>query len=912
MIDVHNERISRFYVQNIMKHVKIVKFSFIYNQLFLVWNDFDLKFRMQISKFKFHIEIFTFFELLNDKVNIWKNMIIFRRNANNVESVNADKINKSISKSNRERQNDFQQSFDANDFSFSYLWSSPDYNFYQYQNNVYNRSQKYQYSFSNEQNLNRSIFAVFVLSTSVFKQSLRIIFENAFDFKKSTNKSQTNIEKYNNRKNKTRTYVTNESKKKNMIFDNFQQKKNEYYFVNDDVNYYDSNHREFYEKNETSINFIVIRKFQFRCRRCKQIFSFNNILHNHFRVDCHSSKIKNVEIYFVNDFNFNFSTVDNLFIIDVTKDFDTTSSTNSTIIRFTIDFFTDVDIDYDFKNWNYVKTKTFLLSNVSSTNVCLDSDAKVSLIDRIFLKLQTFDLAIRIMTSSFKMRNLDIRRHETWKYAIVDVHLFELKNDKKIIFIFRRKLHLIDDLKINMLIDNDIMKSKQIVSNIVKKSIFVNTIDVILILKTRSFKNVIHRSVHLRKTTIVFSHSKMIVSVNHINFSISKNFLFESTNDLNIFMYVHVIDASTISIIVRNDKNVSIKISRNFRLKRMFEIDFSNVFHIFSNENVKHLIVKSIKFIHRNDWFKKLIFVCVIAYVVVATISFDVINLDVTIISVASIISLIMSFTSLIISTELKKSFVINFSSSKIVLFNEIIIYNFEIANFFVKIVKKFSLFWQNIDFAKLSKENWMRIFLKSDWKIKISEKIKIYSLKTKNRELMNRTFDEFHEFDKMNWTNQSIFFSYSVFVIWKTMNEKRKNKTIIDIKNLNAIIQFDAYSLSLQFDIIVFVKKCFYIFVIDCSTFFYQWRIHFSDRHKLTVVSHRDQKIFNVTIMNYKNSSAYVQRQINRLLKHMRPFVKTYVDDIVIFSKTKKKTSTSFTSNLWNTDRKQYFHQIN
>ena len=135
-----------------------------------------------------------------------------------------------------------------------------------------------------------------------------------------------------------------------MIFDNFQQKKDEYYFVNDDVNYYDSNHREFYEKNETSINFIVIRKFQFRCRRCKQIFSFNNILHNHFRVDCHSSKIKNVEIYFVNDFNFNFLIVDNFFIIDVTKDFDTTFSANSTIIRFTIDFFIDVDIDYDFKN----------------------------------------------------------------------------------------------------------------------------------------------------------------------------------------------------------------------------------------------------------------------------------------------------------------------------------------------------------------------------------------------------------------------------------------------------------------------------------------------------------------------------------------------------------------------------------
>ena len=47
-------------------------------------------------------------------------MIIFRRNVNNVKNFNIDKINKSINKSNRERQNDFQQFFDVDDFSFFY------------------------------------------------------------------------------------------------------------------------------------------------------------------------------------------------------------------------------------------------------------------------------------------------------------------------------------------------------------------------------------------------------------------------------------------------------------------------------------------------------------------------------------------------------------------------------------------------------------------------------------------------------------------------------------------------------------------------------------------------------------------------------------------------------------------------
>ena len=38
---------------------------------------------------------------------------------------------------------------------------------------------------------------------------------------------------------------------------------------------------------------------------------------------------------------------------------------------------------------------------------------------------------------------------------------------------------------------------------------------------------------------------------------------------------------------------------------------------------------------------------------------------------------------------------------------------------------------------------------------------------------------------------------------------------------------------------------------------------------------------------MNYYNLSVYVQRQIDRLLRLFKKFVKDYVDDIVIFSRT-------------------------
>ena len=41
---------------------------------------------------------------------------------------------------------------------------------------------------------------------------------------------------------------------------------------------------------------------------------------------------------------------------------------------------------------------------------------------------------------------------------------------------------------------------------------------------------------------------------------------------------------------------------------------------------------------------------------------------------------------------------------------------------------------------------------------------------------------------------------------------------------------------------------------------------------------------------MRYKNSSTYVQRQINRLLRVYRRFARIYIDNIVIFFRTLKK----------------------
>ena len=473
-----------------------------------------------------------------------------------------------------------------------------------------------------------------------------------------------------------------------------------------------------------------------------------------------------------------------------------------------------------------------------------------------------------------------------------------------------------------MLLNNDIIESKQIVFDVTKKSVLIDSIDVFIILNVRSSKTIVQRLIHLRKTIVVSSHAELTISIHNVNLSKNRNFLFESDDDIELNIYVYMINAIITIILIRNDKNVSIKISKNYRFEHVIEIDFFNVFHIEEFENVKHLIIKKFKFIHQIDWFKKFISVCVVVYVVTTTVIFD--DVDSIASSIISIIrtnifinfavSTIISFTisykshntlqisdasrssqKQIFSIDLKQSFTNSIISVEIIMLNDVIIYRSKEIDNFVKIIKNFSTFWHDTEFVAMSKDNWMRIFLKFDWENRVSNKIKVYSLKIKNKQLINDTFDEFHRIDKLFWINEFTSFSYSMFCVWKNVDNERKRRVVINIRNFNVITQSNVYFLFLQDDIFTLMRSCQYIFVINCFVFFYQWKIHFIDRHKLIVINHCDQKNFNVAIMKYKNSSTYVQRQIDRLLRKQKKYVRVYVNDIVIFFNIKKKHEVHF-----------------
>ena len=171
----------------------------------------------------------------------------------------------------------------------------------------------------------------------------------------------------------------------------------------------------------------------------------------------------------------------------------------------------------------------------------------------------------------------------------------------------------------------------------------------------------------------------------------------------------------------------------------------------------------------------------------------------------------------------------------------------------------------------------------------------KFYSLSKRNQKFVDKKFDKLHNQIKMSWIIEATSHKYSIFVIWRTIQlfdkkSKRKKRAIIDIRELNKITKSNNYFMQLQFDITSIVQNCLYITIVNYSEFFYQWRVRVSDRSKLIVISHRDNEHFNIIVMNFRNSSIYVQRKIDQLLREYRVFARIYVNDVIIFNKILKK----------------------
>ena len=147
-------------------------------------------------------------------------------------------------------------------------------------------------------------------------------------------------------------------------------------------------------------------------------------------------------------------------------------------------------------------------------------------------------------------------------YIIYEIYLFNEKNKNKRIVIIKtisRKIYLINKLVINILLENNILISKEINFLFLKKIAYIDNYNVNISIEVHSKESLIKRVINSKKILIVLLYLNVTVTIYYLNF-FDRDFVFKSRENSILSLYIKLINKNIKIILIKNNSNKLIKI----------------------------------------------------------------------------------------------------------------------------------------------------------------------------------------------------------------------------------------------------------------------------------------------------------------------------------------------------------------
>ncbi len=593
----------------------------------------------------------------------------------------------------------------------------------------------------------------------------------------------------------------------------------------------------------------------YRCRHCSSDFDSNNKLHKHVRTAC-EKKLKSKPKTSPEDPESQ-TGIDNASRIPTEAARESSSAFHaSEVIQSNA---TDVtDEGYAFRGHRFVTALVKFSLAGQSYEFCFDTGCTMSLIDRKFLLEIVPGIVIKKMPSPMTVRGIGTNTHDASEYVQLQMYL-PGKNGTALI---EREFHIVNDLTAKALVGIDVMKPERIVLDLGKNIMTVGSCrDIEVPITSSSQRPQVRASVFSNnsKKMMIPPHSNVAIPVSGpkrraLDLPENRDFIFEPQKLDTLSVYAHIVDHNMSEIFVRNDTDRPITLAPKVKLGMVSDYEAAGCFSIVIDSSQHDLAARTPK--RSPNWIKT---------------------------GLRKLIAAAAAFSAAMVPAAAEE-----IHSTGVTVHGTP-----EARSMLSATVTDFPSLWQDTGSVQnVPESEWMDIPLLDNWRdLYKPGQARVYPLGQKDREVIDKEFDKLHSQDRMEWTTTATPFSFPCFVVWKTTPEgERKGRVVVDIRALNKITMPDAYPVPSQADILAAVRDSGFISTVDAASFFYQWWVNPAHRHRLTVSSHRGQESFKVPVMGYRNSPAYVQRMIDRILRPFRHFCRAYVDDIVIFSSTLKE----------------------
>ena len=199
-----------------------------------------------------------------------------------------------------------------------------------------------------------------------------------------------------------------------------------------------------------------------------------------------------------------------------------------------------------------------------------------------------------------RIRDINDVMMSSSEYTFLKFTIDDTLNEKSVVDKLRRQIHIIDDLKINMFIEFDILDSKKMMLNYVIEQLTIGSCKEMKIFMKIIFKrNKINKVVRVYDVTVMPSHLNIMIFIrfrDKSEFFKNRDLMFMPAElsdrlDLDDDVLNHIIDVNMCVVQVNNISDKSIIIIKNSRLNIVQKYEEKDCYAVVNDYG--HLIVES-------------------------------------------------------------------------------------------------------------------------------------------------------------------------------------------------------------------------------------------------------------------------------------------------------------------------------
>ena len=182
----------------------------------------------------------------------------------------------------------------------------------------------------------------------------------------------------------------------------------------------------------------------------------------------------------------------------------------------------------------------------SSRNGCIDIEYGAILIDQDWLKSQLPKAKILKITILLKVKNIETSKYKTDKYVFKAIYFPVISNKgQRLVVYIHREFYLVDNLRVNIFIGNDIIGTKDITIDIANKKAYVSGCKATVPITPRQRGQFVRRALHLTTCIMISLRLQAFVSTNLLSLLSDKDFYFEPMQQPKLLLFAYLISHNT-------------------------------------------------------------------------------------------------------------------------------------------------------------------------------------------------------------------------------------------------------------------------------------------------------------------------------------------------------------------------------